>query len=57
MCGLIISFLILYCPDKYLTEEMCDEAVDDSLTALKLIPGWFFTNEMIIKLLYCFVCR
>ena len=57
MCCLIISFLILYCPDKYITEEMCDEAVDDSLSALKLIPGWFFTSEMIIKLLYCFVCK
>ena len=24
---------------------MCDEAVDDSLAALKLIPDWFFTSK------------
>ena len=29
---------------------MCDEAVDDSLAALKLIPNWFVTNKMIKKL-------
>ena len=29
---------------------MCDEAVDDSLAALKLIPGWFIASEMIKKL-------
>ena len=26
---------------------MCDEAVDDSLAAFKLIPDWFFAREMI----------
>ena len=30
---------------------MCDEAVDDSLAALKLIPDGFVTNKM-IKLFY-----
>ena len=29
---------------------MCDEAVDDSLAAVKLIIDWFVTNEMIKKL-------
>ena len=29
---------------------MCDEAVDDSLAALKLIPDWFVTSKMIKKL-------
>ena len=29
---------------------MCDEAVDDSLLALKLIPDWFVTSKMITKL-------
>ena len=24
-------FLIVYCPDKYKTQRMCDEAVDDSV--------------------------
>ena len=43
-------FLILYCPDKYVTQKMCDEAVDDSLAILKLIPDWFVTSKMIKKL-------
>ena len=30
-------FFIVYGPDKYKTQRMCDEAVDDSLAALKLI--------------------
>ena len=30
-------FLIVCCHDKYIT-QMCDEAVDDSLAVLKLIP-------------------
>ena len=29
---------------------MCDEVVDDSLAALKLIPYWFVTNKMIKNL-------
>ena len=29
---------------------MCDEAVDDSLTALKFIPDWFVTSKTIRKL-------
>ena len=28
---------------------MCDEAVEDSLTALKIIPNWFVTTEKIKK--------
>ena len=42
--------LIVYCPDKYITQKMCDEAVDDSVAALKLIPYWFVTSKMIEKL-------
>ena len=41
------SFLILYCPDEYKTQRMCDEAVDNSLKTLKLIPDWFVTSKMI----------
>ena len=26
---------------------MCDEATDDSLATLKLIPDWFLTSTMI----------
>ena len=29
---------------------MCDEAVDDSLAPLKLIPDWFVTSNMTEKL-------
>ena len=28
---------------------MCDEAIDNSLAALKLIPDWFVTSKMIKK--------
>ena len=50
MCDRVVSkdpFLIVYCPDKY---KMCNEAVDDSLAALKLIPDWCVTNKLIKKL-------
>ena len=30
-----------------MTQEMCDEAVNDSLAALKFIPNWFVTSKMI----------
>ena len=41
ICDLAVSFypfLILYCPDKYITQKVYDEAVDDSLTVLEIIP-------------------
>ena len=44
----------MYCSDKYKTQRMCDEAVDDSLPALKLIPDWFVTSKMIKKLYTAF---
>ena len=34
---------------------MCDEAVDDSLAALKLFLSWFVTSKM-IKKLYTALC-
>ena len=40
-------FLQVYCPDKYKTQRLCDEAVDDSLAALKLMPDGFVTSKMI----------
>ena len=43
-------FLIVYCPNKYITEKTCNEAVYDSAAALKLIPDWLVTNNMIKKL-------
>ena len=42
-----ILFFIVYYPDKYKTQEMCDEAADDSLAALRLIPDWFVRSKMI----------
>ena len=53
MCERVVSedsFLVVYCPDKYKTQRMCDEAVDGSLAALKLIPDWFVTSKIIEKL-------
>ena len=53
MCYGVVSedpFSIMCCHDKYKTQRICDEAVDDSLAALKLNPYWFFTSKMIKKL-------
>ena len=36
--------LIVYCPDKYITQRICDVAVDDSLAALKLITDVNLNN-------------
>ena len=52
-CDRIITenpFSIRYVPDQYKT-QMCDEAVDDSLAALKFVPVWFVTSKM-IKVLF-----
>ena len=53
ICNIVVSlypFLIVYCPDKEKIQRMCDEAVDDSLAALKLVPNCFVTSKMIEKL-------
>ena len=42
--------MLKYCHDRYKTQEMCDEAVDDCLSALKFVPDWFLTAKMIKKL-------
>ena len=50
MCDRVVSkdyFSIVYCPEKYKAQRMCDEAVDGSLAAPKLIPDWFATGKMI----------
>ena len=52
MCDRVVSedpFLNVYCSDNYITQKMCDEAVDDSLAVLKVIPDWFITNKIIKK--------
>ena len=50
ICNLAISLhfpFIVDCSDKCITQELCDEAVNDSLATLKLIPDWFVTSKMI----------
>ena len=41
--------IVVYCPDKCKTQNMYDEAVDDCLEALELIPDWFVTSNGIKK--------
>ena len=53
MCDKVFSqdpFLIVYYPDRYKTQRMCDEAVNDSLATLKLISDWFVISKMIKNL-------
>ena len=43
MCQNIVSedpFMSVYCLDKYKAQGTCDQAVDDSIVALKLISDW-----------------
>ena len=42
--------MIVYCPDKFKTQRRRDNAVDDFLAAMKLIPDSFVANKMIKKL-------
>ena len=46
----LYPLLKVYCPAKYKTQRKCDEAVDDSLAALKVFPDWFVTSKIIKKL-------
>ena len=48
--------LIVYCPEIYKTQRMCDEAVDDCLAALKLVSDWIVSSKT-IKKFCCFVYR
>ena len=48
MCDSVVfeyPFIIIYCPDKYITQIMRDEAVDDSLAA-------FFVDESYSRLVF-----
>ena len=52
ICDLVVSLypsLIVYCPDKYIAQRMCHEAVDNSLASLELISDCFVTSKMIKK--------
>ena len=43
-------FSIKYVPDQYKTQQMCNKTVNDCLSALKFVPGWFVTGKMTKKL-------
>ena len=48
MCDKIISenpVSLRYVLDQYKTQQMCSKAVDDCLTALKLVPDWFVRHN------------
>ena len=52
MCYRVVSgdpLLIVYCLDQYKTQRICDEAVDNSLAALKLVSNSFVAGKMIKK--------
>ena len=54
MCDKVISadpFMLVYCPDRWETQKICNEAVDDCLAALNFIPVWFVTGKMIKNIL------
>ena len=42
-------FVLVYFPNKYKTEKMCNESAADCLAALKFIPDWFVTSKMVEK--------
>ena len=53
MCDKAVSnypFMLKSSLDRYKTQEMCDQAVDDFLSALKFVPDWFVAGKMIKKL-------
>ena len=37
--------MLINCANTYKTQNMCNEAVDDCLEALKCIPEWFVTSQ------------
>ena len=43
------NFLIVYCPGKYKTYRMRDEAVGDCLATFKFTSDWFITSKMLEK--------
>ena len=52
MYDIVVSlyrFLIAYYLDKYITQRIWDEDVDNSPAALKLFPDWFVISKMIKK--------
>ena len=55
ICDIVVSLyplLIIHCPNKYITQTMCGEAVHYSLASLKLIPDCLPETSKMIKKLY-----
>ena len=53
MCDRVVSedtFMLKYCLNRYNTQNMCDEAVNDCLLAIKFVLDWFITEKMIRNL-------
>ena len=52
-------FILMYCPNKHKSQRLCDEAVDNSLAALKFIPDWFLTSKMLywLMVIYLFLIK
>ena len=46
--------MIVHFPVKYVTQKMCDKAVDISLGILKMIPNWFVTKKWLKSSLLLF---
>ena len=61
MCDNFVSkktFMLKYCLNRYMTQEMCDKAVDAFPPILKFIPDWFVLNKMLdknLKMLYSLI--
>ena len=52
MCDKAVSkdlFMLKYCLDSYMTQEMWDQTVSDFLLALQFVPDWFVANKMLEK--------
>ena len=41
------SFLTIFCPDKYVTQRMCDKVVHDSLALPKILLDRFTLSKII----------
>ena len=48
----IDSVMLKLCLDRYNTQRMFDEAVDDYLSAWKFVPNWFLTTDKKIRKLH-----
>ena len=51
-CDRVVSedpFILIYYPDRYKSQKLCDETVDGCLAVLKFIPDWFVTSKILEK--------